>query len=118
VRNSSTRPSAAEEVAEKVKNAVIPRSETTRNLSFCEHLNQEGSLASLGMTAFVLFPQPATPYLFCGTCGIGEVMPCQNVLVITRAWVEIKVFAMLLRRAYNAEFSIARAMERFPGARN
>jgi hypothetical protein len=23
-----------------------------KNLSFCEHLNQEGSLASLGMTAF------------------------------------------------------------------
>jgi len=43
------------EVAEKVKIAVIPRSEATRNLSYCEHLNQEGSLASVGMTAFMLF---------------------------------------------------------------
>src|SRR5271154_2583888 len=53
--NSRNRTSAAEEVAEKVKIAVIPRSEATRNLSFCGHLNQEGSLASLGMTAFMLF---------------------------------------------------------------
>jgi hypothetical protein len=45
----------AEEAAEKVKIAVIPRSAATRNPSFCEHLKQEGSLASLGMTAFMLF---------------------------------------------------------------
>ena len=51
-------PLAAKEAAEKVKNAVIPRSEVTRNLSFCGHLNQEGSLVrlgGLGMTAFLLF---------------------------------------------------------------
>jgi hypothetical protein len=45
----------AKEAPEKVKIAVIPRSAATRNLSFCEHLNQEGSLASLGMTALILF---------------------------------------------------------------
>ena len=39
----------------KSQNAVIPRSEAMRNLSFCGHLNQEGSLAALGMTAFSLF---------------------------------------------------------------
>jgi hypothetical protein len=46
---------AAEEVAEKVKSLVIARSEATRNPSFCGRLNQEGSLAALGMTAFLLF---------------------------------------------------------------
>jgi len=47
--------SDVEEAAEKIKNAVIPKSEVTRNPSFCGHLNQEESLASLGMTAFLLF---------------------------------------------------------------
>src|ERR1700690_1307509 len=54
-RRLSDAPSAAREVAAKVKSAVIPRSEVTRNPSFCGHLNQEGSLAALGMTAFFSF---------------------------------------------------------------
>ena len=53
---------AVTEVAEKVKNAVIPRSEVARSPSFCGYLNQEGSLVrlgGLGMTAFLFFfPRP------------------------------------------------------------
>ena len=44
-----------EEFAEKVKNAVIPRSEATRNLLFVSKLRKSRSLAALGMTVFLLF---------------------------------------------------------------
>jgi hypothetical protein len=37
-----------EKVAEKVKSAVIPGIEATRNLSFCGRLHQKGSLVRLG----------------------------------------------------------------------